>query len=127
LSLEKQGEQLFQQYGCVSCHLTDGHGRCPSLLYVFGRPVQLDDGRTVVADEAYVRESILHPNAKIVKGYPPDVMPVFQGQIGEDGLIQLVAYVKSLSPPNASGPNAAPTSAPVKGGAKATPARSKKQ
>jgi cytochrome c oxidase subunit 2 len=97
LSLEKQGEQLFEQYGCVSCHLTSGNGRCPSLRYVFGRPVQLDDGRTVMADEAYVRESILNPNAKVVKGYPHDLMPVFQGQIGEDGLIELIAYVKSLA------------------------------
>jgi cytochrome c oxidase subunit 2 len=59
----------------------------------------LDDGRTVLADEAYVRESILNPNAKIVKGYQRDIMPVFQGQIGEDGLLELIAYVKSLSPP----------------------------
>ncbi len=97
VSLDKQGEQLFQQYGCVSCHLTDGNGRCPSLRYVFGRPVQLDNGSTVTANEAYIRESILNPNAKVVKGYPHDVMPVFQGQIGEDGLIELIAYVKSLA------------------------------
>jgi cytochrome c oxidase subunit 2 len=66
---------------------------------VFGHSVVLDDGRTVLADEAYVRESILNPNAKIVKGYNRDIMPVFQGQIGEDGLLQLIAYIKSLSPP----------------------------
>ena len=97
-SLRDQGEKLFQQYGCVTCHVTNAQGRCPSLLNVFGHPVVLDDGRTVVADEAYVRESILNPNAKIVKGYNRDIMPVFEGQIGEDGLIQLIAYVKSLSP-----------------------------
>jgi cytochrome c oxidase subunit II len=98
-SMAAQGERLFQQYGCVSCHLTDSPGRCPSLRNVFGHPVVLDDGRTVVADEAYVRESILNPNAKIVKGYPRDVMPVFQGQISEEGLLQLIVYVKSLSTP----------------------------
>ncbi len=98
-SMAAQGEKLFQQYGCVSCHLVDSPGRCPSLRNVFGHPVVLDDGRTVVADEAYVRESILNPNAKIVKGYPRDVMPVFQGQINEEGLLQLIAYVKSLSTP----------------------------
>jgi len=70
-------------------------GRCPTLRYVYGHPVLLDDGRTVLADEAYVRESILKPNAKIVKGYHRDVMPVFEGQIGEDGLMQLVAFVKA--------------------------------
>jgi len=64
--------------------------------------VVLDDGRTVMADEAYVRESILNPNAKVVKGYKHDIMPVFEGQIGEEGLLQLIVYVKSLSPPAAS-------------------------
>jgi len=98
-SLVAQGEKLFQQYGCVSCHLTETQGRCPSLRNVFGNPVVLDDGRTVLADEAYVRESILNPNAKIVKGYHRDIMPVFQGQISEEGLLQLIVYVKSLSSP----------------------------
>jgi len=95
-----QGQKLFQQYGCVTCHVTDRQGRCPSLLSVFGKPVVLEDSRTVVADEGYVRESILKPNAKIVKGYNRDIMPVFEGQIGEDGLLQLIAYVKSLSTPS---------------------------
>jgi cytochrome c oxidase subunit II len=105
-SMREQGEKLFQQYGCVTCHVTNSQGRCPSLLNVFGKPVVLDDGRTVLADEAYVRESILNPNAKIVKGYQPNIMPVFEGQIGEDGLLQLIAYIKSLSPatPNAAKP-----------------------
>ena len=100
--MREQGEKLFQQYGCVTCHVTDRQGRCPSLLNVFGKPVVLEDGRTVLADEAYVRESILNPNAKIVKGYQRDIMPVFEGQIGEDGLLQLIAYVKSLSAPTPS-------------------------
>ncbi|MCC6364061.1 MAG: cytochrome c oxidase subunit II [Bryobacterales bacterium] len=98
-SMVDQGAKLFSQYGCVTCHVLDAKGRCPSLRNVFGHPVQLADGRTVVADEAYVRESILDPNAKIVKGYDRDVMPVFQGQISEEGLLQLIVYVKSLSQP----------------------------
>ncbi|MDP9112631.1 MAG: cytochrome c oxidase subunit II [Acidobacteriota bacterium] len=98
-SMADQGQQLFQQYGCVTCHVTDRQGRCPSLLNVYGKPVVLDDGRTIVADEAYIRESILNPNAKIVKGYSRDIMPVFEGQIGEDGVLQLIAYIKSLSTP----------------------------
>jgi cytochrome c oxidase subunit 2 len=97
-SMKAQGEKLFQQYGCVTCHVTDREGRCPSLLNVYGHPVVLDDDRTVVADEPYLRESILNPNAKVVKGYKHDIMPVFQGQIGEDGLLLLIAYIKSLSP-----------------------------
>jgi cytochrome c oxidase subunit 2 len=100
-SMVEQGAKLFEQYGCISCHLTESQGRCPSLRNVFGHPVVLDDGRTVVADEAYVRESILNPNAKIVKGYHRDIMPVFQGQISEEGLLQLIVYVKSLSTPAA--------------------------
>jgi cytochrome c oxidase subunit 2 len=110
-SMAEQGAKLFQQYGCVSCHVTDGLGRCPSLLNVFGHPVVLEDGRTVLADEAYVRESILNPNAKIVKGYHRDIMPVFQGQISEEGLLQLIVYVKSLSTPVAPLPTAAKGSA----------------
>jgi cytochrome c oxidase subunit 2 len=98
-SLASEGEKLFQQYGCISCHVTDSQGRCPSLRNVFGHPVVLNDGKTVLADEAYVRESILNPNAKIVKGYEHDIMPVFQGQINEEGLLQLIAYIKSLSTP----------------------------
>jgi cytochrome c oxidase subunit II len=96
-SMVEQGQALFQQYGCVTCHVIDAKGRCPSLRNVFGHPVSLEDGRTVVADEAYVRESILNPNAKVVKGYKRDIMPVFQGQISEEGLLQLIVYVKSLS------------------------------
>ena len=66
---------------------------------VYGNPVRLDDGRTVIADDAYVRESILNPNAKIVAGFKHDIMPTFQGQVSEEGLMQLIAYIKSLSKP----------------------------
>ena len=62
-----------------------------------GQPVKLNDGTTVVADEAYVRESVLYPSAKIVQGYKP-IMPTFKGQVTEEQLLQLIAYIKSLSP-----------------------------
>ena len=107
VSMVELGQKLFEQYGCVTCHLQDSQGRSPSLRNVFGHTVQLEDGRTVLADEAYVRESILNPNAKIVRGYKRDLMPVFQGQINEEGLMQLMVYVKSLS---GTGPN--PAAAP---------------
>jgi len=94
-SLANQGEKAFQQYGCAMCHRADTQGRGPNLLGVFGKPVLLDDGRTVIADESYIRESIVNPAAKVVSGFKP-VMPVFQGQITEDELVALVAYVKSL-------------------------------
>jgi cytochrome c oxidase subunit 2 len=113
-TLEEQGEKLFEKHGCVSCHVVNQQGRCPSLRDVFGAPVVLDDNRTVIADEAYIRESILNPNAKIVKGYKRDVMPVFQGQLSEEDLIRLIAYVKSLAAPIAS----APATPPGKGSAR---------
>src|SRR5581483_10999850 len=97
-SLAEQGEKLFQQNGCSTCHLLDQQGRCPILRGLYNKPVQLADGRTVMADDAYIRESILDPNAKIVAGFQPNVMPNFKGQISESDVIQLIAYIKSLSP-----------------------------
>ncbi len=97
-SLAEQGQALFQQFGCATCHLLDQQGRCPILRGIYNKPVQLTDGRTVIADDAYLRESILDPNAKIVAGFQPDVMPHFKGQVTEENVIQLIAYIKSLSP-----------------------------
>jgi cytochrome c oxidase subunit 2 len=94
--LSASGEKIFAELGCVTCHRNDSQGRGPSLQGVFGKPVLLDDGRTVTADENYIRESILDPGAKIVNGYKP-VMPTFQGLVSEEQLNALVAYVKSLS------------------------------
>jgi cytochrome c oxidase subunit 2 len=95
-TLTMRGEQLFQQLACVSCHVNDGSGRGPSLAGVFGRTVTLADGRTVTADETYVRESILTPQAKLVAGYGP-IMPTFQGQVSEESLMSLIEYVKAQS------------------------------
>lgn len=91
----QQGEALFTQLACVTCHLADGSGRGPSLVGVFGSKVTLEDGSTVIADESYLRESILTSQAKIVKGYE-HVMPTFQGLINEDGIAALIEYVKSM-------------------------------
>jgi len=104
-TMVQQGERLFQQMGCSTCHLLDQQGRCPIMRGVYGSHVQLTDGKTVLADDAYIRESILNPNAKIVAGFHPDVMPSFQGQISEEGLLQLIVYIKSLAITN--GPGAA--------------------
>jgi cytochrome c oxidase subunit 2 len=105
--LSATGEKIFAELGCVTCHRSDTRGRGPNLMGVFGRPVLLEDGRTVNADENYIRESILDPGAKVVNGYKP-VMPTFQGLVTEEQLNALVAYVKSLSQPGESGPNAKP-------------------
>jgi cytochrome c oxidase subunit 2 len=97
------GQKLFSELGCVTCHRSDTQGRGPNLVGVFGKPVLLEDGRTVTADENYVRESILEPGAKIVKGFKP-VMPTFQGQVSDEQLNALVAYVKSLAAPQSARP-----------------------
>jgi cytochrome c oxidase subunit 2 len=89
------GEKLFTEKACVTCHLSDGRGRAPSLNGVYGAKVLLADGSTVTADEAYIRESILDPKAKIVAGYQP-LMPTFQGQMTEEQILNLTAYIKSL-------------------------------
>ena len=94
-SLASSGEKLFQQLACNTCHRSDGQGRGPVLEGVFGKEVQFQDGRRATADEAYVRESIINPRAKIVAGFQP-IMPTFQGQVSEEQLLQLVAYVKSI-------------------------------
>jgi cytochrome c oxidase subunit 2 len=98
LPLQDTGRALFAQLGCATCHRSDAKGRGPSLVDIYNSPVHLEDGRTVTADENYVRESILDPTAKIVNGYKP-VMPAFQGIVSDEQLNALVAYVKSLSEP----------------------------
>jgi cytochrome c oxidase subunit 2 len=106
------GEALFSQLACNTCHIANGTGRAPSLNGVFGANVLLADGSTVVANEAYIRESILQPNAKIVAGYAP-VMPTFQGLVTEEQILNLTAYIKSLQsqPVPAKGAGIAPPSA----------------
>src|SRR5260370_15820873 len=95
--MASEGEKLFQQLGCRTCRVLDEQGRCPILRGVYGSTVLADDGKTVVADDAYIRESILNPNAKIVSGFHKDVMPTFQGQVTEENLLQLIEYIKSLA------------------------------
>ncbi|MFB3813198.1 MAG: cytochrome c oxidase subunit II [Terriglobales bacterium] len=102
-SIATTGQKLFQEFGCATCHRFDTQGRGPNLQGVYGRPVLLDDGRTVIADENYVRESLLHPGAKVVAGFKP-VMPTFQGILGEEQVLALVAYVKSLGTPQQTEP-----------------------
>jgi cytochrome c oxidase subunit II len=102
------GEKLFQDLTCNTCHRTDTQGRGPMLTGVFGKQVELQSGGVVTADEAYIRESIVNPQAKIVAGFQP-IMPTFQGLVSEEQLLQLIAYVKSLSQPGAA-PGSGPAS-----------------
>jgi cytochrome c oxidase subunit 2 len=95
------GEILFEQYRCHTCHMGDQQ-RGPSLAGLAGSEVPLGAGGTVTADDEYLRESILEPNAKIVAGFQP-LMPTFRGQIGEEDILALIQYIKTL--PAASQPN----------------------
>ena len=81
--------------------MTDTQGRGPMLTNLFGKQVELQGGGVVTADEAYIRESIVLPQAKIVAGFQP-LMPTFQGLVTEEQLLQLIAYVRSLSPQGAA-------------------------
>jgi cytochrome c oxidase subunit 2 len=108
LSMTARGEQLFQQLGCVSCHLPDGSGRGPSLGGRYGAQETLADGTNITVDDAYVRESILTPQTRLVTGYQP-LMPTFQGLVNEEGVMSLIEYIKSL--PSTGQPAAAQTQA----------------
>jgi cytochrome c oxidase subunit 2 len=94
-SLASAGEKLFADLACNTCHRPDSGGRGPVLNGLFGKTITTEAGEMVVVDEAYVRESILNPSAKISAGYQP-IMPTFQGLVSEEGLLELIEYVKSL-------------------------------
>ncbi len=117
-TLSSVGQKLFQQLGCATCHRFDTQGRGPNLVGLYGKPVLLDNGQTVSADDNYIRESILNPGAKVASGFRP-IMPTFQGMVDEEQLLALVSYIKSLSMPEQvqpastrpavpAGPSAAP-------------------
>jgi cytochrome c oxidase subunit 2 len=95
MSMVDQGASLFKRFGCETCHRSGGTNQGPALAGLFGKTVKLQGGATVIADEDYLRESILDPRAKIVSGYQP-IMPTFKGLVSEEGLLQLIAYIKSL-------------------------------
>jgi cytochrome c oxidase subunit 2 len=108
------GEKLFSGLACITCHTQNTTGRGPVLRNLFGTKVALQNGQTVVVDEAYIRESIVNPHAKVVAGYQP-IMPTFQGLVTEEQLLQLIAYEKSLSQPGATSPEGAPAPRPQGG------------
>ena len=101
------GSELFAAKSCTTCHRPDSNLQAPYLEGAFGREAELADGSRVLVDENYLRESILDPTAKVVKGYQP-LMPTYQGQLSEEELLQLILYIKSL---DGGGPaDGAPTS-----------------
>jgi len=95
--MPERGKELFTANGCVACHLNTGPSVLgPSLVGVFGSKRTLADGKEVVADDNYIRESILNPMAKIVAGYQP-VMPVFKGILSDADVMHIIAYIKTLT------------------------------
>jgi cytochrome c oxidase subunit 2 len=97
LSPAEYGAKLYESKECVTCHSLDGsRGEGPSFLNVFNHEVQLKDGSKIVADENYLRESILNPASKVVAGYQP-IMPTYQTLLKDADVDALVAYIKSLS------------------------------
>ena len=89
------GAELFTAKTCDTCHRPDSDLQGPYLEGIFGHEVEMTDGSTVIVDEKYLRESILDPGAKVVKGYQP-LMPTYSGQLSEEELLQLIIYIKSL-------------------------------
>lgn len=91
------GKALFASYGCSGCHLGKSSVRAPALDGLYGRTVPLANGSSIVADEAYIRDSIVEPQKDVVAGYQP-IMPSFAGQISESDIFDIIAYIKSLQP-----------------------------
>jgi len=94
-SLADKGRKLFQKLQCVTCHTGEGSARAPSLEGIYNTWAPLQDGNRVLVDRAYLRESILYPDAKIVAGYVP-IMPSFKGLVDEEELLQLIVFLESL-------------------------------
>jgi cytochrome c oxidase subunit 2 len=94
-SLAQNGERLFASLGCNSCHSGTSGARGPNLAGIYRSKVTLEGGRTVTADDEFLRGSILNPTTHQMAGYAP-IMPTYQGQVSEEGLIDLVEYIKGL-------------------------------
>jgi cytochrome c oxidase subunit 2 len=96
ISLSDAGAQLYQSKACITCHTVDGTaGIAPSFKGRLGKVEQMTNGQEVLVDENYLRESILNPQAKVVKGFQP-VMPTFQGVLKDRQIDALITYIKSL-------------------------------
>jgi cytochrome c oxidase subunit II len=95
--LAAEGRKLFMKLQCAACHSGDALARAPLLESIYQKQVPLENGQTVLADESYLRESILFPDAKIVAGFKP-IMPSYKDQVDEEEVLQLIAFIKSLKP-----------------------------
>jgi cytochrome c oxidase subunit 2 len=96
-----RGYRLFREHGCAGCHDARSSVHAPSLEHLFGRRIFLQEGRAVIADETYIRDSIIEPTKDVVAGYAP-IMPSFAGQFSESDLMALVQYLRSDGPKEAA-------------------------
>jgi cytochrome c oxidase subunit II len=97
-TMAASGKSLFQRLECDNCHQAADSERGPSLVGVFGKTQPLEGGKGVVADERYLRDSILDPRVEVAAGFQP-LMPTYKGQVNEEQLLELIAYIKSLAAP----------------------------
>jgi cytochrome c oxidase subunit 2 len=95
-SLAQNGERLFASLSCSACHNARPDARGPSLANVYGSKLTLANGQSTIVDEGYLRDAILNPSQHLTEGYAP-IMPTYQGQVSEDGVIALVEYIKQLN------------------------------
>jgi cytochrome c oxidase subunit II len=90
------GERLFTDLNCITCHKAEDTGRGPVLVGLYGRTQKLASGESITVDDSYIRESIMTPSARVVAGYQP-VMPTYQGQVSEENILALIAYIQSIA------------------------------
>jgi cytochrome c oxidase subunit 2 len=95
MSLAQNGERLFASMGCNACHTGAANARGPNLAGVYGSKLTTTDGSQVLVSDAYLRDAILNPSEHVTAGYAP-IMPTYQGQISEEGLIDIVEFLKGL-------------------------------
>ena len=93
-TMAARGERRYQELGCDSCHGAQAVVHAPKLEGLFGRPIPLSDGRTVLADERFIRDAVLLPNENVPAGYEAN-MPSYRGRISEEELLDIIEYVKS--------------------------------
>jgi cytochrome c oxidase subunit 2 len=115
------GERLFSSLACNTCHTADGKGRGPKLTELYGKQVKLNNGSSVTFDDTYIRESILDPAAKVVENYQV-IMPSFRGQVSEEQIGQMIAYLKSIGPKDGDAATAKPAAPAAAKPAAAKPA-----
>jgi len=89
-----RGAARFREFGCIGCHDVNSTVRAPPLEGIFGKPVRLQDGSWVVADERFIRDAVLLPNKDVPAGYDA-IMPSYRNQIDEEGLLEIIEYIKS--------------------------------